>query len=65
MKKLKIDYGLAGALTGIVLMLAAIVGYILNIVKIIGLIGQEISAEIVVRCVGVFFVPMGAIVGWF
>ena len=65
MKKLKIDYGLAGALTGIVLMLAAIVGYILNIVKIIGLIGREISAEIVVRCVGVFFVPMGAIAGWF
>jgi hypothetical protein len=40
------------------------VGWIWNIVKIVGSIADPITAMLIVRCVGVFLVPLGAILGF-
>ena len=44
---------------------AVLVGWVMNIVKLIQMIGQEdVSAELFIRLVGIV-PPAGAIVGWF
>lgn len=45
--------------------IATAIGWALNVIKFIALIGGEITAELVVRGVGVFVAPLGAILGWF
>lgn len=52
---------LTAALLGIV----CVIGWVWNIIKIIGLMGGDITTEIVVRCIGVFVAPLGAILGYF
>lgn len=52
------DLGLIG------LGVALIVGWIMNIVAVIGLIGGDVSAELIVRVVGVFVAPLGAAFGY-
>ncbi len=46
---------------------AAIFGWIMNIVKIFGLVGGSfdvVGVELIIRGVCVFFAPLGAIAGW-
>jgi len=42
-------------------------GWVLNVIDIIRLTGGDnlVTAELVIRCVGVFIVPLGAVFGWF
>ena len=42
-----------------------IIGWIANIVKLIGMIHGEITAMFIARAVGVFAAPVGAILGYF
>lgn len=49
----------------IALWVAAGVGYVINIVKIVGLWHAPIASEIVIRAIGVFAAPLGAIAGYF
>ena len=49
----------------IALSLATLVGYVLNILAIISMIGEELGAELVVRCVGLLVFPVGALLGYF
>ena len=58
-------FGIAGVLGGFALIILAVIGWIMNIVKIFSLIGCELGAEIVIRVVFVFAFPLGAIAGWF
>lgn len=44
--------------------IALFVGWVLNIVAIVGLMGGDITAELVVRIVGVLAFPIGGIVGY-
>lgn len=47
---------------------AFVTGWIMNIVKIVGLFGTptgDIALEISLRIIGIFFSPLGAILGWF
>jgi hypothetical protein len=44
---------------------AVAIGWVLNIIQIIAMIGGEFTAELVVRLVGVPVVPLGAILGYF
>ena len=48
-----------------IVILIGIGGWIANIVKIVGMIDGEITAMFVARCVGVFFAPLGAVLGFF
>jgi len=53
------------ALIPIACWLAAVVGYIMNIVKVVGLSAGPFSTELAVRLVGIVAVPLGCIAGWF
>jgi hypothetical protein len=41
------------------------IGWVINIVKLVGLIGADIGTEFVLRVVGVIVAPLGSIMGWF
>ena len=49
----------------IIFWLVAITGWIMNIVEIVHSISDPITGMFVFRCVGVFFAPLGAILGYF
>ena len=51
-------------LVWVVVALAGIIGWVINIVKLVGMIGADISAELVIRAVGIFFAPLGAVMGF-
>jgi len=44
---------------------AAIGGWVANVVKLIGMIDGELTAMFIARIVGVFAAPLGAILGYF
>ena len=44
---------------------AGLVGWVMNIAELIGMIGASIDAEFVLRLVGVFVAPLGAVLGYF
>jgi len=54
---------LIGAVVAI-LMMAGAIGWVWNIVKLFQALAYDISAMFVARCVGVFFAPLGAILGY-
>lgn len=58
------DSKLFAALFVITLSAAAIFGWIANIVKVVGMVGGEITTMFVARCVGIFFAPLGSILGF-
>lgn len=47
------------------LWLATIVGWCMNIWAIVGSAGGPLNAMFVVRCVGAFVAPLGALLGYF
>lgn len=53
-----------GAIVYVLLWVAAIGGWIANIVKIFGGFDEPITAMFVARCVGVFAAPLGAVLGY-
>lgn len=58
--------GAGGALAVFMLLfwLAGIGGWIANIVKIFWSAGEPLTAIFIIRCVGVFAAPVGAILGY-
>lgn len=44
--------------------MAALIGWFMNIYKFIGMFGEEITTRFIVRCVGIFFAPLGAVLGY-
>jgi hypothetical protein len=46
------------------LILAGILGWIMNLVAVIHAIGGPLDAELVIRIVGLFLFPLGAIMGY-
>jgi hypothetical protein len=57
--------GLMGPVFFVILWIAMVLGWIFNVVKIVGLWGADVNLEVVVRIVGVLFVPLGGVIGWF
>lgn len=53
-----------GAMMG--LMIAAAIGWVMNIMAIFDLAISDggVTAMFILRCVGVFFAPLGAVLGW-
>jgi len=54
-----------GGLFFIGVILAGIVGWIMNIVKLVAQFDADLTAEIVLRIVGIPVAPIGAIMGLF
>lgn len=46
-------------------LVAAAVGYVMNIISIVHSINDPYTPMFVVRCVGIFFAPLGAVLGYF
>lgn len=57
--------GVGVVLVWLALIIAFIYGYVQNIIKIMHLFGSTVGAELVVRLVGAFAAPLGAIAGYF
>ena len=48
----------------LIVWLAVVIGCIMNIYKLVGMFGGEITTWFIARCVGIFFVPLGAVIGY-
>ena len=59
------DMPLGVSLTVLAIFAVVAIGWIWNIVKLIGQISEPITAMFIARCVGVFAVPLGAVLGFF
>ena len=59
----EIGSGIA-ALSIIGVMLAGVVGWVMNIITIWHTVDDPLTAKFILRVVGVFVVPIGAILGW-
>lgn len=59
------DMPVSAAIAVLAVCLIGGIGWVVNVVKIIGAFGEPISAMFLARCVGTFVAPLGAILGWF
>ena len=48
----------------IVLWVAAIVGWVLNGIEIIKIVNEPIAGMFILRCIGIFVAPLGAVLGY-
>lgn len=50
----------------VLIILAGIIGWVLNIIAIVSSMGDfAVTTMFIARCVGVFFAPLGAVLGYF
>lgn len=52
------------ALFVVLLWLAAAIGWVINIVKLIGSINDPVTVMHILRSVGIIFAPLGAVLGY-
>lgn len=48
----------------LVLLVAAIIGWVCNIVALVGMVSGPVNAELIIRIIGVPVAIIGAIMGW-
>ncbi len=69
MKNFKRQLGYTIAEVGIIawaiLLLVLGVGWVMNIVTIIGMLSDPITGMFIFRCVGIFVMPLGGVLGYF
>ena len=61
----KYDLSAGTEIAILIVFFAGLVGWVMNIAELIGMIGASIDAEFVLRLVGVFVAPLGAVLGYF
>ena len=54
-----------GDVIGIAILLAGLWGYVANIIGIIHMLTDPITGLFILRIAGIFFVPLGVILGYF
>lgn len=57
--------GLLGGLLIGAIILGGIVGWVMNIISVIHTVSDPITGMFILRCLGIIFAPLGAILGWF
>lgn len=55
---------MAGYLIIASIWILGLIGWVMNIVKIVGTFGDLLTGMFVARCIGVFIAPIGAVLGW-
>lgn len=60
----QVDIGLPGAITILVLAVAGVIGWIMNIMAIAGSDFSNITGLLILRVVGIFIGPLGAVLGY-
>ena len=66
--KVSETFGLAGIVSFILAVVIIVIGWVLNIIKLFGLVGEGFDGnglEVGFRAMGIFFAPVGGILGWF
>lgn len=54
-----------GVMFIIVIWLFMLVGWVMNLVKLFGMAGQNIDTSFILRILGVILAPIGGVMGWF
>lgn len=49
----------------VILLLAGIVGWVMNIVTVVHLLSDPLTGFFVLRCIGILLFPLGAVLGYF
>lgn len=52
-------------LFGLAIVVASVIGWILNIVKFFGILDGAVTAMFIARIVGFFLAPLGVVLGYF
>lgn len=60
----EVDVGLVGAISILVLVVAAVIGWVLNLIAIAHSEFVPITGLLVLRIVGIFIGPIGAVLGY-
>lgn len=42
-----------------------VMGWVMNIIALVNMMGNEIGGEFILRCIGIPTVPLGIVMGWF
>ena len=65
--KQKVNVGIVGSLAFITVFLAAVIGWVMNIISLVSFEGTLATAGIleVFRVIGIFMAPLGAVLGYF
>lgn len=58
------DYGIGYYLTLIIIWIVFTVGWVMNIIAIWNTMDNPITAKFILRCIGIFVGPIGAILGY-
>lgn len=64
MNKLFVGGSIFGILAFLTVVCLAIAGWVMNIVAIFHIANEPIAGMFIIRCIGVFVAPLGAILGW-
>jgi len=54
----------AGALAMAGVLLTLVIGWLLNIVQIFRMADDPVTGMFIIKCIGVFAIPLGSILGW-
>lgn len=64
-RNISIKVGTAGMLIWLALFLMLAIGWVMNIVTIAHSNFSDLTGMLVLRTIGVFFAPLGGVLGWF
>lgn len=64
MKSSSFDFGWVGGVIAFFIFGLFVAGWVMNIIEIFGSDFSQITGMLVIRVIGVFLAPIGAIVGW-
>lgn len=65
MRRIRVGLSNTGIIAVLVLNVLAAVGWILNIISLMSMELLPITGFVVLKIIGIFLFPIGAIVGWF
>lgn len=57
--------GTIGSIAILAIMLAAAAGWVMNVIEIVKTVSDPVGGMFILRCLGVFLAPLGAVLGYF
>jgi hypothetical protein len=58
------DWGIAAVVVGLIIVVVGACGWVANIVKLIGMDMEPLTPLLIVRAIGIFIPPLGAVMGF-
>lgn len=49
----------------ITIIIGLCIGWVMNLIKLLGMLSEPITAWFIARIVGIFAAPFGGLIGWF